>query len=71
LVDFPTCKNSIGLKWVYKTKFNEKEKIEKHKEMMVAKGFAQQPGIDYGETFPLVVGMDRVRLVLSIVAQKE
>lgn len=39
--------------------------------MMVAKGFAQQPGIDYGETFPLVVGMDRVRLVLSIVAQKE
>ena len=41
LVDFPTGKNSIGVKWVYKTKLDEKGQIEKHKERLVAKGFVQ------------------------------
>jgi hypothetical protein len=41
LVDFPIDKTSIGVKWVYKTKLNEKIKIEKYKERLVAKGFSQ------------------------------
>jgi transposase InsO family protein len=51
LVDLPRHKKSIGVKWVYKTKLNEKGQIEKHKARLVAKGFSQQPGTDYGETF--------------------
>jgi hypothetical protein len=51
LVDLPSHKKSIGFKWVYKTKLNEKGKIEKHKARLVAKGFSQQPGTDYDETF--------------------
>jgi hypothetical protein len=47
LVDLPTGKTNIGVKWVYKTKFNEKGKVEKNKEKLVGKWFAQQPGIDY------------------------
>jgi hypothetical protein len=40
LVDLPSHKKSIGVKWVYKTKLNEKGQIEKHKARLVAKGFS-------------------------------
>ena len=58
------------MKWVYKTKFNEKGKVERHKARLLAKGFAQQPGVDYGETFAPIARLDTVRVVLTIVAQK-
>ena len=41
LVDLPTDKNVISVKWVYKTKLNEKGEIEKHKARLVARGFSQ------------------------------
>jgi hypothetical protein len=71
LVDLPIGKTNIGVKWVYKTKFNEKGKVEKNKERLVAKGFAQQPGIDYGETFSPVARLDIVRAVLASCSPKQ
>ena len=69
LVDFPSHKKSIGVKWVYKTKLNEKGKIEKHKARLVAKVFSQQPGIDYGEIFSTVARLDTVITLLAITSQ--
>jgi hypothetical protein len=43
LVELPKGKDCIGVKWVYKTKFNEKGEVEKYKARLVEKGFAQQP----------------------------
>jgi hypothetical protein len=34
LVDLSTGKTNIGVKWVYKTKFNEKGKVEKKKDLL-------------------------------------
>jgi hypothetical protein len=59
----------IGVKWVYKTKYNADGKVEKHKERLVAKGFKQQHGIDYNETFAPVARLDTIRMVLSIATQ--
>jgi hypothetical protein len=59
-VDLLTGKTSIGVKWVYKTKFNEKDKVEKKNARLVAKGFAQQPDIDYGEAFSSVASLDKL-----------
>jgi hypothetical protein len=69
LVYLPTHKKSIGVKWAYKTKLNEKWHIEKHKARLVARGFSQQPGTDYDETFSLVARLDTVRTLLAITAQ--
>jgi hypothetical protein len=71
LVDLPSNKSNIGMKWVYNTKVNEKGKLEKHKARLVAKGFSQKPGIDYGETFVLVARLDTVRTILAIQAQNK
>ena len=42
LVDLPKDKNPIGVKWVYKTKMNEKDEIDLFKERLVVKLFSQQ-----------------------------
>ena len=39
LTDLPKGGKAIGVKWVYKTKFNEKGEVEKHKARLVAKGY--------------------------------
>jgi hypothetical protein len=51
LVSLPKDKDVIVVKWVYKTKLNEKDEIQKLKARLVVKGYSQQPEIDYNETF--------------------
>ena len=69
LVDLPRNKTRIVVKWVYKTKLNEKGESEKHNTRLVAKGFSQQFCVDYGETFAPVARLDTVRTILSTGAQ--
>eukprot|EP00253_Pinus_taeda_P015702 PITA_15702 len=71
LVELPKGKEVIGVKWVYKTKSNVEGKIERHKARLVVKGYKQQYGRDYEETFAPVARMETVRAVLSIIAQNK
>ena len=61
-------KNVIGCKWVYKTKFRSNGDIEKFKARLVAKGLNQKEGVDYEETFSLIIKMNIIRAILSLVA---
>ena len=56
----------VGCKWVFRTKYNTDGSVSKYKARLVAKGFHQTTGIDYSETFSLVVKSSTVRVVLSI-----
>jgi hypothetical protein len=38
---------------------------------LVAKGFSQQPGIDYGETFSPVARLDTIRTILATATQNK
>ena len=69
LVNRPENKEVIGLKWVYKTKYNEDDSVQKYKARLVAKGYFQKPGIDFNETFAPVVRMETIRTVLALAAQ--
>ncbi|KAK1588139.1 hypothetical protein Q3G72_020176 [Acer saccharum] len=69
LSDLPQGQQTIGVKWVYKTKLNEKGEVDKHKARLVAKGYKQKFGVDYKEVFALVARHDTIRLVVSLAAQ--
>ena len=45
--------------------------MQKQKARMVARGFTQQPSIDFNETFSPVAHMNTVRTVLAIAAQNK
>lgn len=51
LVELPMGTNVIGVKWVFKTKYNEKGEVDKFKARLVAKGYHQRQGIDFHEVF--------------------
>ncbi|CAL9015740.1 unnamed protein product, partial [Prunus brigantina] len=70
LVDRPSDKPVIGVKWVYKTKLNLDGSIQKHKARLVVKGYAQKPGIDFNETFAHVARLDTIRTLIALAAQK-
>ncbi|GJZ28589.1 retrovirus-related pol polyprotein from transposon TNT 1-94 [Tanacetum coccineum] len=70
LCDLPTGARPIGVKWVFKTKFNQDSSIDKHKARLVVKGYAQRQGIDYSEVFAPVARWDTIRTILAFAAQR-
>ncbi|KAL6347481.1 hypothetical protein AAG906_026003 [Vitis piasezkii] len=59
----------ITVKWVFKTKLNLDGSICKHKARLVVKGYAQQYGVDYQETFASMARYDTIRLLFIYVEQ--
>lgn len=68
LTTLPAGAKKIGVKWVYKTKYNENGEVDKHKARLVAKGYSQQHGIDYSEVFAPVARWDTIRSILALAA---
>ncbi|GJU65511.1 retrovirus-related pol polyprotein from transposon TNT 1-94 [Tanacetum coccineum] len=58
----------ITLKWIYKVKLDELGGILKNKARLVACGYHQEEGIDFGESFAPVVRLEAVRIFLAFAA---
>ncbi|GKE75024.1 retrovirus-related pol polyprotein from transposon TNT 1-94, partial [Tanacetum coccineum] len=50
----------ITLKWIYKVKLDELGRILKNKARLVARGYRQEEGIDFEESFALVARLDAI-----------
>ena len=68
LIALPPRKKSIGCKWVHKVQYKADGSLDKYKAQLVTKGFSQQEGIDYEETFAPTARMSIIRLVLAMAA---
>ncbi|WVZ80055.1 hypothetical protein U9M48_027566 [Paspalum notatum var. saurae] len=55
-------------KWVFKHKLNSDGSLERYKARWVVRGFNQRPGVDFSETFSLVVKPVTIRTILTLVA---
>jgi hypothetical protein len=66
LVVLPKDKKAIRCKWVYKVKHNADGSVNIYKARLVAKGYAQTYGIDYDETYSLIVKMIIVKVIITM-----
>lgn len=58
-------------KWVFKRKIDENGKLAQFKARLVALGYMQKKGTDYGKTYAPVARMSTIRLLLAIGIQKQ
>jgi len=57
--------NLIGTKWVFRNKVDEDGVITRNKASLVAKGYNQEEGINYDETFAPMARLEALRLCMS------
>ncbi|GJR56686.1 retrovirus-related pol polyprotein from transposon TNT 1-94 [Tanacetum coccineum] len=58
----------ISLKWIYKVKLDELGGILKNKARLVARGYRQEEGIDFEESFAPVARLEAIRIFLAFAA---
>ncbi|GKA85889.1 retrovirus-related pol polyprotein from transposon TNT 1-94 [Tanacetum coccineum] len=70
LVPPPDKEMIITLKWIYKVKLDELGGILKNKARLVARGYRQEEGIDFEESFAPVARLEAIRIFLAHAAHK-
>lgn len=62
--------NVIGTKWVFINKMIEQGEVVRIKGRFICKGYSQQEGIDYEETYTPMTRMEVVRMFFAYAARK-
>jgi hypothetical protein len=70
LVDPPHGVNVIGTKWVFKNKHGEDGEVVRNNARLVAQGYSQVEGQDYGEIFAPDAHLEAIMILLAFVAAK-
>ncbi|GJR29662.1 retrovirus-related pol polyprotein from transposon TNT 1-94 [Tanacetum coccineum] len=69
LVLLPNNIKPLNLKWLFKNKIDD-EKRSLEKSRLVVRGYHQEEGIDFKESFTSVARMEAIRIFLAYVAHK-
>jgi hypothetical protein len=58
--------NVIETKWISKNKWREDGEVVRNKARLIAQGFGQVEGVDFGETFAHVARLKTIRIFFAI-----
>ncbi|CAM8990520.1 unnamed protein product [Rhodiola kirilowii] len=70
VIHLPFGKNAISSKWIFRVKKHSGDTIERYKARLVARGFSQEEGLDYNESFTPVVKRTTVCTVIALASSK-
>nr|GEY13798.1 ribonuclease H-like domain-containing protein [Tanacetum cinerariifolium] len=71
LVPKPSNVNLIRSMWLFKHKFHADDTLSHYKARLVANGSNQQHGVDFDDTFSLVVKPATIRIILSLAVSRQ
>ncbi|GJY58530.1 retrovirus-related pol polyprotein from transposon TNT 1-94 [Tanacetum coccineum] len=60
----------LTLKWLFKNKHDEENTVIRNKTRLVVRGYRQEEGIDFEESFALVARMEAIRIFLAYASHK-
>jgi hypothetical protein len=63
--------NIIFSRWIFAIKYAENGGIKKFKARLVARDFFQRQGIDYQNTFVLIMRMNSLRVLLALMTVED
>ncbi|GJW44150.1 retrovirus-related pol polyprotein from transposon TNT 1-94 [Tanacetum coccineum] len=70
LVPRPDGKNIIAFKWLWKNKSDVENIVIRNKSRLAVKGYKQEEGIDFEESFAHVARLEAVRMFVAFAAHK-
>nr|GEY49720.1 retrovirus-related Pol polyprotein from transposon TNT 1-94 [Tanacetum cinerariifolium] len=70
LVPAPDNITPLTLKWLLKNMHDDEKTIIRNKSRLVMRGYRQEDGIDFKESFALVARMEAIRIFLAFAAHK-
>nr|GEX81696.1 retrovirus-related Pol polyprotein from transposon TNT 1-94 [Tanacetum cinerariifolium] len=70
LVPAPDNISPLTLKWLFKNKHDEEQTVIKNKSRLVTRGYRQEEGINFKESFAPVARMEAIRIFLAYAAHK-
>nr|GFA36342.1 retrovirus-related Pol polyprotein from transposon TNT 1-94 [Tanacetum cinerariifolium] len=70
LVPTPDNISPLTLKWLFKNKHDEEQMVIRNKSRLVVRGYRQEEGIDFEESFAPVARMEAIKIFLAYAAHK-
>nr|GEY48742.1 reverse transcriptase domain-containing protein [Tanacetum cinerariifolium] len=70
LVPAPDNISPLTLKWLFKNKHDEEQTVIRNKSRIVVRGYRQEEGIDFEESFASVTRMEAIRIFLAYATHK-
>ena len=67
-VQLPPGRRAIGCRWVFKLKRKPDGSVDRYKACLVAKGFSQRPGLDFGQVFAPTARWAALRAIFALAA---